>query len=167
MVVQCGDLVVYGIHGVCRIVSIERRAVDHKQVEHFVLEPSNQPETRFYVPTGNPAAVAKLRKLLTAEALDTLLASEEIRTDVWIPNESARKEKYRELISRADCAELICMIRALYVHKREQLASGKKFHQSDENFLRDAERVIGSEVSQILNIPQSQVGEYIRGRIEK
>lgn len=165
--VQCGDMVVYGIHGVCRIVNVECRVVDRKAVEYFVLEPSNQPDAKFYIPTGNPAAVAKLRKLLTADALEALLDSEEVKADGWIANESVRKEKYRELISRADCAELIRMIRALYVHKQEQLAAGKKFHQCDENFLKDAERLISAEVSYVLDMPLNQVGEYIRSRIEK
>jgi len=164
--VQCGDLVVYGIHGVCRIVNVESCAVNRKNVEYFVLQPNGQPDAKFYVPTSNPAAVAKLRKLLTKAELDALLNSKEVRADGWIPDESVRKEKYRELISRADCAELIRMIRALYAHKQEQLAAGKKFHQCDENFLKDAQRLICAEVSQILGIPQEQVGEYIRSRVE-
>lgn len=52
-----------------------------------------------------------------------------------------------------------------YIHKQEQLAAGKKFHQCDENFMKDAERVIRSEVSCILGIPQDQVGEYIRKKL--
>lgn len=165
--VQCGDMVVYGIHGVCRIVNVESRVVDRKSVEYFVLEPSSQPDAKFYVPTGNPAAVAKLRKLLTKAELETLLDSAAVKIDSWIPNESMRKEKYRDLISRADCTELIRMIRALYGHKQEQLAAGKKFHQCDENFLKDAQRLICAEVSQVLEIPQEQVGAYIRSRVEK
>ncbi|MBE6934752.1 MAG: CarD family transcriptional regulator [Ruminococcaceae bacterium] len=165
MKVQCGDMVVYGIHGVCRISDIESRMVDRKEVEYYVLIPQNQPDAKFYVPKHNPLAVAKMRKVMTREELVALLESPEVREDHWIPNEAQRKEKYRELISKADCADLICMLRALHVHRQEQLAAGKKFHQCDENFMKDAERVIRSEVSTVMDISPEDVGTFILSKI--
>lgn len=53
---------VYGIHGVCRIVDVESRRVDRKTVEYYVLSPCAQPDARFYVPVHNQAALAKMRK---------------------------------------------------------------------------------------------------------
>lgn len=166
MVFAVGDMVVYGIHGVCRIADLERRIVDRKAIEYYVLEPTNPPIAKFYVPTQNPVAVAKMRKVLTKDALNQLLESQEIRENSWIADENARKDKYRQLITQADCAELIPMIRALHIHKQEQLAAGKKFHLCDDNFLKDAQRLITAEVSQILGIAPEEVGPYIQSKIE-
>lgn len=159
---QCGDQVVYGIHGVCRILHLELRTVDRKKVEYYVLSPLEQPDARFYVPTQNKAAVAKLRPILTREALDALLQSEDAEKDVWIADENQRKQRYRELINSGDRAALICMVRTLHKHKTEQLASGRKFHICDENFLRDAQKLLSSEFSLILNIRPDEVGTYIQ-----
>lgn len=167
MAFQCGDQVVYGIHGVCRIVDIEQKAVDRKIVEYYVLQPCTQVDATYYVPVHNKAAVAKMRKMLTAKELNELLDSNEILEDCWIPEENLRKERYRKLIARADCAELIGMIRSLHLHKQRQLAAGKKFHLCDENFLKDAQRLIASEVSQILGIRPDQVEDHIRSRLER
>lgn len=167
MVFQIGEMVVYGIHGACRILGIEKRTVDRKIVEYYVLSPIHQEDSRFYVPMHNPAAVGKIRKVLTCEELTDLLQSQQIKEDSWIPNENLRKDKYRSLIAHADCAELIRMIRALHFHKQEQQASGKKLHQCDENFMKDAERVIRSEVSAVMDIPPEQVGEFIRSKIKE
>lgn len=166
MAFAVGDMVVYGIHGVCRITGLERRVVDRKSIEYFVLEPTNTDVAKFYVPTQNPVAVAKMRKVLTKAALNALLESREIRENNWIADENARKDKYRQLITRADCAELIPMIRALYIHKQQQLSAGKKFHLCDENFLKDAQRLICTEVSQVLGIAPEEVGPYIQSKIE-
>lgn len=166
MTFSVGDMVVYGIHGVCRITSLEYRVVDRKSIEYFVLEPTNTAVAKFYVPTQNPVAVAKMRKVMTKEALNGLLDSREIRENNWIADENARKDKYRQLITRADCAELIPMIRALYIHKQQQLSAGKKFHLCDENFLKDAQRLICTEVSQVLGIAPEEVGPYIQSKIE-
>ena len=95
---KCEDMVVYGIHGVCRIAGIETRVVDRRSVEYYVLEPVKQSDAKFYVPTQNPAAVAKMRKMLTAREFDKLLKSSEVKADSWIANETMRKEQ--ELICK-------------------------------------------------------------------
>lgn len=162
---QIGSQVVYGIHGVCTIIEVEARRVDRKKVEYFVLEPNDQPGARFYVPTQNQVALSKLRPLLTREALDALLVSEDTHRECWIPEENLRKQKYRELINGGDRAALISMIRALQQHKESQLAAGRKFHLSDENFLRDAEKMLRSEFSYVLGMSQAEVSEYIKEKI--
>ncbi|MBQ5866509.1 MAG: CarD family transcriptional regulator [Oscillospiraceae bacterium] len=164
---QIGSQVVYGIHGVCRILELEVRTVDRKKVEYFVLEPREQPGARFYVPAHNQAALAKLRPLLTPEALNGLLESEEAHRDCWIPEENLRKQKYRELINGADRAALISMVRVLYKHRESQLAAGRKFHLCDENFLRDAQKLLISEFSMVLGIPQPEVKAYIEKKLHE
>lgn len=162
---QVGSQVVYGIHGVCTIIEVEARRVDRKKVEYFVLEPNDQPGARFYVPTQNQVALSKLRPLLTKEALDALLVSEDTHRECWIPEENLRKQKYRELINGGDRAALISMIRALQQHKESQLAAGRKFHLCDENFLRDAEKMLRSEFSQVLGMSQAEVNVYIKEKV--
>lgn len=162
---QCGQQVIYGIHGVCNIIDTEIRTVDRKKVEYFVLEPMDQPGARYYIPTQNQAALAKLQPLLTPKELNNLLKSEEAQKNTWIPDENQRKQRYRELINSGDRAALICMVRTLRRHKQEQLAAGRKFHLCDENFLKDAEKLLSAEFSLVLNIPISEVGAYIEKTI--
>lgn len=164
---QCGDRVVYGIHGVCRIVGTEKKTLDHRTVEYYVLKPCAQGDAAFYVPMHNPSAVAKMRKMLTAEELENLLQGLQTQTKPWISAENLRKEHYSKVIAGGDCAELIALIHCLHRHKREQLALGKKFHQCDENFLKDAQRVVACEVSQILDIAPTEVEAYIKSRLQK
>ena len=164
---QLGSLVVYGIHGVCTILEIEQRTVDRKKVEYYVLTPKDQPAARFYVPTQNQAALSKLRPLLTKEALDQLLVSNDTYQDCWIQDENRRKQKYKELINSGDRAALISMIRSLYKHKENQLAQGRKFHLCDENFLRDAQKLLVSEFSHVLGILPNEVPAYVESRIQK
>lgn len=161
IVYQVGDRVVYGIHGVCQIVDLQVQTVTHKKVEYYVLEPITQSGARFFVPSQNQAAVSKLRSVLTKDEVDTLLKSEQSRQDIWTDDENQRKQSYRQLITEGDCGALMSMIRALHLHKQEQQLTGKKFHVSDANFLRDAEKVLYSEFSIVLGIPYEQVEEYI------
>ncbi len=163
---QLGDRVVYGIHGVCSIIDIEHRMVNKSKTEYYVLSPLEQPDSRFYIPVHNEIAVAKLRPVLTREELEALLHSEEAVRNTWIPDENQRKQRYRELITSGDRVALICMVRSLYRHKQEQIASGRKFHLCDENFMRDAQKLLSSEFSLVLGISQEQVGAYIKSILD-
>ena len=56
---QIGDKVLYGMHGVCVVIDLEKRTLDGKQVTYLVLEPAGQSGSRFLVPSHNAAAMAK------------------------------------------------------------------------------------------------------------
>lgn len=163
---QVGDQVVYGIHGVCRIVDQEKRVVDKKMVTYLVLEPVGQEGSRYLVPTHNAAAMGKLRAMLSPEELEALMQSEEVRADGWIREENLRKNTYRELITSGDRAGLLRMVYSLYQHKKAQTAAGKKVHLADENFLRDAEKLLASEISVVMNTPQDQARTYLRTQLK-
>lgn len=163
---QLGDHVMYGIHGVCRITDVEERTVDHRQVSYFVLEPMEQSGSRYLIPTHNEAALSKLRPVMSRHELETLLCSDAVRLDTWIEDENMRKQRYRELINSGDRLALLQMIRSLHAHKQSQAAAGRKFHLCDENFLRDAERLLSAEFSLILGIAKDAVGEYVLSALQ-
>ena len=164
---EIGQVVVYGVHGVCQIVEIQTRLVDRKKVEYLVLEPVGQRGSTYLVPAGNPNALAKLRPVLQRAELEELLSSDRIWEHYWIPEENARKLYYKELLAGGDRVALLQMICSLERHRLEQAAQGKKFHQCDENFMRDAMRLIDGEFSLVLGISPAEVGPYIREKCEK
>ena len=157
-----GDRVLYGMHGVCEISGVEERAIDRKKIPYFVLTPLDQSGAKFYIPMNNEAALSKLRPIISKDALNELLESDAVIQDGWIQDESQRKQRYKDLINGGDRAALIRMIRSLYQHKKNQTAAGRKFHLCDENFLRDAEKLLDSEFALVLQMPRESVGDYVR-----
>lgn len=164
---EAGQWVVYGIHGVCRVAGREKQLVGRKRTEYLVLEPMNQNESRYYLPTANPTAMGKLKTILSAEEMRALLASDKIRQDCWISDENQRKQHYRDLISGGDRETILQMVCSLYRYKAEQEAAGRKFHLCDDNFLRDAEKLLVSEVALVLNLPHDQARDYLRQELKK
>lgn len=162
---QIGDQVVYGIHGVCRIKEKEKQVVDRKTVTYLVLEPIGQEGTRYLVPTHNQNAMAKLRPVLTVAELESLLNLETIRTDGWISDESQRKQLYRELISLGDRASLLRMVFTLHRHRKVQTEAGRKVHLADENFLRDAEKLLLSEIAVVTGLSHAEAKQYLQKKL--
>ena len=164
---QTGDQVVYGAHGVCCVVDTEARMVDGKRLRYLVLEPVARDGSRYLVPTHNPAAIGKLRKMLLPQEMESLMDSEQVHKDSWIRDENVRKQTYRELIGSGDRASLMQMVRTLYRHKANQIAAGKKMHQCDDNFLRDAEKLLSSEVSVVMNMEYEQARTFLREKLSR
>ena len=162
-----GDLVVYGVHGVCRITDLEKRIVDRRQLEYLVLQPADGTDSRYFVPTHNEAALKKLQPVLSRQALEEILHSSKVRENVWIEDENQRKLRYRELITGSDRVALLQMVRCLHIHKQQIEVAGRKFHLCDENFLRDAERLLSSEFALVLDIEPQQVAGYVLSALEE
>ncbi len=159
---QVGDKVVYGIQGVCCVTGFEEKNIDRKHLIYMVLEPVERDGSRYLVPTHNASAMGKLRPMLTREGLESLLHSEAVHADGWIADENLRKQTYRELISSGDREKLMQMVCTLYRHKKTQTAAGRKCHLCDENFLRDAEKLLASETCVVLGMDMLQSRQYIR-----
>ena len=163
---EIGESVLYGIHGVCTVTGIERLRFGKDSAKYYVLEPKDQPGAKFYVPTENEAAVAKLRALMCREELLELLHSEQVRSYPWIADENLRKIRFRELMTSGDRAQIMGMIGSLHRHRQEQLAAGRKFHQSDENFLNDAQKLLNYEFALVFDLDPGEVSSFILRELE-
>lgn len=163
---QIGQQVLYGIHGVCAVSAIEPMRFGKTKADYYILQPVSQPDSRYYIPVNNAAALAKVRPLMTRQELTELLRSDQVRRDVWVTDENQRKLRFRELLAQGDRAEILSMIYCLHRHKTEQQRLGRKFHQSDEGFLKDAEKLINAEFSHVLGIEPEQVAPFILRELE-
>ena len=160
-----GDTIIYGVQGVCKIVSIEEKTMGGQAKTYFVLKPVEDRGSTIYAPTDNEQVLKKMRRLLTGAQINELIDSMETENALWIENENARKERYREIIAGGDHLELIKMIKALYVHKKEREAEGKRLHMSDERFFKDAEQVLYNEFRYVLNLSsKDELISYINKR---
>lgn len=162
---QVGERLMYGLHGVCRVVREEQRRVDGRTLTYLTLEPVGQRGACFLVPTQNAVAMARLRPLPARDVMEQLLHEGPDLPDAWIPEESLRKQRYREYITGAEEEKLIRMVCALYRHRERQRSAGKKCHVSDENFLRDAEKLLCGEVAAVMGLEEDQARSLIRQRL--
>ena len=160
------QMVVYGVHGVCRILELETKTVDHKLVDYYVLEPLAQPGTRYYIPSQNSAAMAKIRPLTERGRLEEMIRGD-AQEAAWIPDENQRKQHYRRILASVDAGDLISMVRCVETHRQTRAQIGRKLHLCDENFLRDAKRVLTSEIAQVLQIEEKEVASLFTASVSQ
>lgn len=163
---QINDVVVYGAQGVCEIVSIDEKKVNGETKKYLVLKPKDDRGATCFVPTWNEKAMEKMRKVMTKEEVNAIIDSLPCQKPSWIANESERKDTYKKILTSGNQAAIISMIQALYLHKKEREADGKRLHMTDERFMKDAEQLLYNEWQYVLNVDKTGLMDYIFGRIE-
>ena len=104
---------------------------------------------------------------MTKEDVDALIDSMPNKKPTWIDNENKRKETYKRILASGDQSAIISMVQALFSHKKEREAQGKRLHISDEHFMKDAELILYNEWQYVLNVDKAGLMSYIFERIER
>lgn len=163
---QIGDAVLYGTQGVCRIAEITQKTLNKTVVEYYVLKPVYCDHSTIYIPVQNAELTGKMRRVLSEEEVSDIIHAMPFEESIWIEDEAERKERYRDIILRGNRMELVKMIKALHAHQQQQQARGKKMHQADERFLKEAEKMLYDEFALVLHIEPNQVLPFIQEQIE-
>ena len=158
---QVNDMVLYGTNGVCKLVDIDVRDCGGRMVEYYILKPIYASNSTVFVPVNNEKLTSKMRYVLTKEEIDEKIRLIPESSPGWIDDERTRKERFKDIVSRADTFELIQLIKTLLEHQEAVMARGKKLHVADERMLQEADKMICDEFSYVLGISKEEVPSYI------
>ena len=161
-----GDMVLYSVHGICRIEDKTQRDFGGQKQEYYMLKPVYTPDSTFFVPVNNENLVSKMRQILSGEEIKKLIRAMPGENFSWIEEEAARKERYQQILSDGDRTELVRMIKALYFHQQEQQKNGRRLHITDERFMKEAEKMLYEEFAYVLNIRKDQVLPFILNQVQ-
>ncbi len=160
-----GDLFVYGVNGACKIVDIKEEKFGSGEKTYYILAPYSDLKETIFVPVDNEMLVSRMKKILTPEEINSLIKTIPSAESIWEENVNLRREKFREIISKANRTELIALLKTLYERRKALKLIGKNLSTYDERFLRQAQNIIHSEIALVLQIPQDEVAPYIERAI--
>ena len=142
-----GGIVRYGKAGVCRITGITTLEAAGEEREYYVLTPVFKPASTLYVPVDNAVLVAKMRPLITEEEIAAASRKARETETPWIHNFRKRSEAAHAALLSDDRADALCLIKAIFLRKKELAREGKRIHTTDDGFLREAETLFFGEVA--------------------
>lgn len=164
---QINDVIIYGTQGVCQIADIQEKNVSGVTKMYFVIKPVHDSGSTIFAPTDNAHVLKKMRRLLTEDEIHGLIDSMSDENAAWIANDTERKEHYKRILAGGDHLELIQMIKAIYAHKKEREADGKRLHMADEHFFKEAEQILYNEFQYVLKLTsKEELMTYIVSRIQ-
>lgn len=164
---ELGQTVLYGTEGVCVIDRIEVMKVNRVRMKYYVLKPVHRDSATVFVPMDNEALLGRMRPILTREEIDAFLEHVQDETLVWIEDHNERRQVFQSILNTGDCAQILRMLRALYLRRQQLAERGKHLRSSDDQLMRDAEKLLHDELSWVLQIPRQEVSAYIRSRVEQ
>ncbi|NLN81626.1 MAG: CarD family transcriptional regulator [Clostridiales bacterium] len=160
------DYVVYGTTGVCKIADIRTDCFGCEEKEYYILQPVYTKNSTLYVPTDSQTVKRKMKPILSEDEINELIRAISDEKAEWIKEDSARREKFTGIIKNGDRKELLKLIKALHLHKKDRVESGRKLNNTDENFMKTAEKLIYDEFAFVLNIKPDDVLPYIMEQIK-
>lgn len=162
---SANDTIHYGGSGVCLIQEIATMRFGRTRERYYVLKPLHQNTSVIYVPVENAQLVAKMRPILTTGEVHSLIDRiDEIGT-VWNDDLNERKLLFDGLLHSGSCEDLIRLIKTLFLQRERRQAEGKALHVSDENYLREAQRLLFDEFAGVLGKTPKEVEALLRTRL--
>lgn len=167
---KVGEKIMYGGTGLMEIVDVREETVADTPRKYYVLRELHSKSTsQIYVPVDNKKLVASMRPLITRREIDELLlkAKENKLSSIeWQQDNRVRSETFKKIIESGDREGILSLIRTVYENGQKRQEAGKKNYLADENLMRKAERLIAEEFSEVLDIPEEEVSDYIKRATE-
>ena len=162
---SAGDFIVYGLSGVCEIVSIcDSPFSETDEKKYYKLHPlKEKQELTIYTPVDNTSIT--MRRLMDKSSLENFIESiPEIGT-LTVSVEKNRREIYRQALCSTDPVK--CMELLKTVHERRAVFTSlkRRLPETDLEFEELAKESLYRELSIVLDIPFSDVSAYITRHI--
>jgi len=161
---QINELVVFGNNGVCKIENIGVPNISGivKDMQYYTLTSIFSKGSVIYTPVIN--SKVSMRKIITIEEAQELMDNIQSIPIMIVESEKYLDEKYRSAISSQKCEDLLQIIKTVYIKQQQKESEGKKLGQVDERYMKQAEDMLYSELSIVLDIPKEKVKAYINIR---
>ena len=162
---QVGEKIIYGNSGACVIEDVALLRFGRTREQYYVLRPLYQNTSVIYVPVENADLVSRIRAIPSVEDVNAMIQEMPDTEPIWVEDAQERKAAFEEMLRSGDTRVRIRLIRSLYTYKQKRLSQGKALHVSDENVLREAQRLLYDEFATPLNLQPSQVPAYIEAQL--
>lgn len=162
-----GQQIIYGNTGVCivnQIGPLDSVSGMGDRI-YYTLLPFYSKESTIYTPVDNQKIV--MRPILTKEEAESLIEEIPEIEELWITDEKNREQDYKDALAKADCRELIRVIKTIYPRKQKRLAAGKKVTASDERYFNMAEDFLYKELAISLDMDLDKVADYVVSHVKE
>jgi CarD family transcriptional regulator len=164
---EIGEYIVYGTSGICRVEAICASPYDRTDTRtYYLLIPKHNPmSATIYTPVDNDRV--PMRRLMTAEQIETLIALIPEIGCLVIPAEKKRREIYRSAVGELRPEGYVSVIKTVRRRREELAAARKQFPVCDLEYGRLAEHLLYSECAHVLGLSEQATESYIEDQLQK
>ncbi|MDO5702679.1 MAG: CarD family transcriptional regulator [Lachnospiraceae bacterium] len=159
-----GDTVVHSRDGICAVIDIQEMSLAGEPKNYYILEPVYEQGSKLYIPIEKEALF--LRAPVTEEEIITYIRNLPDMDIAWISDEKKRQAMIADARKTASSETLLGLVSVFYKKRSERHREGRKFHSSDEQFLKDIETRINREFAYVLGIEPDEVQGFIERQLK-
>ena len=156
-----GDVVMYGLQGICKIDAIESKAIGKLSNDYYVLKPLYNQSAAVFVPVDNEALTAKMLNVLSEKEAKKLIKAAADMPIITFFSENQKREQYRSILAGGNRQNLVSLIKTIVLERDARRAIGKKLNLVDEQTLRKAESLLFNELAFVLGVLPQEAQEMI------
>ncbi len=160
-----GDYIHHATNGLCKVEDITTLSIsgaDQGRL-YYRLAPVEGRGSTVYTPVDNQKVA--MRKAMDAQQASQLIDEIPSIETLWIPEEKAREQKYKQALMSVDSKCWVQIIKTLYLRRKDRLSRGRKVTSTDEKYLRSAENRLYTELALALGMEKEGMEAYITGRL--
>lgn len=162
---RSGDYVVKIPEGVCEIEAvgtIDMSGID-KRKQFYSLVPVVGNTSKIYIPVDK--ADGRIRSVISREDAMSFIKSIPGIEVKEISDERMREQEYKDAILSGDYEKLVSIIKLIYMRIQKRSKQGRKATATDDRYFRQAENILFSELSFVLDIPKDRMEQFIADTI--
>lgn len=160
-----GDLIVYSVHGICKVDDICEKTISHVKKSYYILHPINEKNLSISSPVDNDKVT--MLELLTREEAEEILESFKGPGIEWIEIDRERGEVYSEIVKKGNRKEIVKIANTLMRTKKKLEEIGKKFHEKDKKLLIDIQTILFSELAFSLETTSEEIAKKVNSYLNQ
>ena len=156
-----GQFIVCRVNGICQVEDITTLDIDNadKDRKYYLLKPVFSAGSTVYKPTDLEDGA--LRLALTKDEANELISEIPEIDTLPIADEKTLEKTYKEVMRSCDPKALVSLIKTIHQRKEKRLLKGFKVTALDSRYFKQAEDFLYGELSVALDIPRTEVRDYI------
>lgn len=154
------DLVVYSVHGICRVTDICEKTVLGDTKQYYILQPlEDNHNLTISAPVDNKKAT--IQSIVGKEDAKEIIDSFKDSGVEWYDKPNKRLNSYTSMIKSGDRNEIAKVVNTLMRRKIEVEKEDKKLNQQDLKLLKNIQTTFFKELSLALDTSVEKINRHI------
>ncbi|MEE3470678.1 MAG: CarD family transcriptional regulator [Butyrivibrio hungatei] len=156
-----GDCVIYGSHGLCKVRDILVPAFLEKgnEKQYYMMVSAVDAGSVIYVPVEG--AEDKVRDVMSADDAEELICEIEDVDELDLPDGKKAEPEITGIIKRNIADEMMSLVKSLHKIKAMREAEGKRFAALNEKYLNMAEKLLYTEMAFSLKTEKETIKDRV------
>lgn len=161
---KVGDLIIYSIHGICRVDDICEKIFQDVRKDYYILHPIEDNKLTISAPVDSDKI--NILEIITEKEAEEVLESFKQPGIQWIDVDTIRNREYSEIVKRGNRREIVQIFNTLLKVKNKVEDNGRKFYGNDKELFNNIQKILFGELAIALDSSFEEIDKRVMNIIK-